>query len=113
MAEPMPVLKGTLDALVLKALSMSPMHGFEVTVWLEQRSGGALGLEDSALYQALYRLEGRGLILAEWGITENNRRARYYRLTAPGRAYLRAQTAHWLRYAELVTHILTAAKQEA
>jgi len=112
MAEPMPVLKGTLDALVLKALSTSPMHGFEVTLWLEQRSGGALGLEDSALYQALYRLEGRGLIVAEWGTTENNRRARYYQLTASGRTDLRAQTVHWLRYAAMVTSILTTARQE-
>jgi transcriptional regulator len=111
MPEPMPVLKGTLDAMVLRALSVTPMHGFEVTVWLEQRSGGGLGLEDSALYQALYRLEGRGLVVAEWGTTENNRRARYYQLTRSGRAHLREQTAHWLRYAELVTRILTTAPQ--
>lgn len=113
MPEPMPILKGTLDTLVLKALSVTPMHGFEVTLWLEQRSGGGLGLEDSALYQALYRLEGRALIAAEWGTTGNNRRARYYRLTPTGRAHLREQTARWLRYANLVTGILTAARQGA
>ena len=99
MADAMPVVKGTLDVLVLKALSWSPMHGFEVTTWLEDRSGGALDVEDSALYQALY---------AEWGVTENNRKARYYRATSAGRAHLRTQTAQWIRYAETVNDILTA-----
>jgi transcriptional regulator len=108
MSTPLPVVKGTLDVLVLKALSWGPMHGFEITRWLEDRSGGELGLEDSALYQALYRLEERGLVLAEWGITENNRRARYYRVTASGRAHLRAQTTLWRRYAETVSGILAA-----
>jgi PadR family transcriptional regulator, regulatory protein PadR len=112
MREPLPVLKGTLDTLVLKALSVTPMHGFEVTLWLEQRSDGGLGLEDSALYQALYRLEGRSLVVAEWGTTENNRRARYYRLTTAGRVHLREQTARWIRYANLVTGILTIAARE-
>ena len=108
MAGQVQLVKGTLDALVLKALSWGPMHGFEVTSWLEERSGGTLDVEESALYQALYRLEARGLIEAEWGVTENNRRARYYRLTAAGRVHLRAETARWLRYSELVTGILTA-----
>lgn len=112
MSTPMPVLKGTLDSLVLKALSTTPMHGFEVTRWLEARSAGALGLDDSALYQALYRMEGRGLVAAEWGTTDNNRRARYYRITPKGRAHLREQTASWLRYATVVTTILTAVRQE-
>ncbi|HEX5831156.1 MAG TPA: PadR family transcriptional regulator [Gemmatimonadaceae bacterium] len=101
------VVKGTLDALVLKALAWGPMHGFEVAAWLEARSGGALALDDSGLYQALYRLEGRGLISAEWGLTENNRRARYYRVTRAGRAHLTRETATWVRYAETVTSILT------
>lgn len=108
MADALPVVKGTLDVLVLKALSWGPMHGFEVTTWLEDRSGGALDVEDSALYQAFYRLEERRLVVAEWGVTENNRRARYYRITAAGRAHLRSQTAQWLRYAETVGDILTA-----
>ena len=84
MAEALPVVKGTLDVLVLKALSWNPMHGFEVTRWLEERSGKSLGIEDSALYQALYRLEGRGLLETEWGVTEHKRRARYYRMSAAG-----------------------------
>ena len=107
MGERLSVLKGTLDVLVLKALAWAPMHGFEITAWLEQRSRGKLALDDSALYQALYRLEGRGLIEAEWGVTENNRRARYYRIGAVGRAHLRRETATWVRYAETVTGILT------
>ena len=107
MAEPIPLVKGTLDVLVLRALVWTPMHGFEITTWLEKQSGGALGVGDSALYQALHRMEERGLITAEWGITENNQRARYYKVTKAGRAYLAAETAQWVRYAELVTGILT------
>ena len=75
------LLQGTLDVLVLKALMSAPMHGFEITRWLEQRSRGRIEIEDSALYQALYRLEERGLVEARWGVTENNRRARYYAIT--------------------------------
>ena len=103
----LPVVKGTLDVLVLKALSWTPMHGFEITCWLEDRSGGTLGIDDSALYQALQRMEARGLVAAEWGVTGNNRRARYYRVTDAGRAYLEAETARWVRYAATVTGILT------
>jgi transcriptional regulator len=107
-ADALPVVKGTLDVLVLKALSWAPMHGFEVTTWLEDRSGGKLDVEDSALYQAFYRLEARNLVAAEWGVTGNNRKARYYRITSAGRTHLRAQTTQWLRYAETVSDILTA-----
>ena len=84
------------------------MHGFEITSWLEARSSNSLDVEDSAVYQALYRMEERKLIEAEWGVTENQRQARYYRITPAGRAHLRAQTAQWLRYADTVTTILTA-----
>jgi transcriptional regulator len=100
------VVKGTLDVLVLKALAWGPMHGFEVAAWLESRSSGALALDDSGLYQALYRLEGKRLIAAEWGVTENNRRARYYRVTKAGRAHLASETTTWMRYAATVTGIL-------
>ena len=103
----LPLVKGTLDILVLKALSWTPMHGFEITSWLEERSGGTLGVQDSALYQALHRLEERGLTAAEWGVTENNQRARYYKLTRAGRAHLAAETEQWVRYADTVTGILT------
>jgi PadR family transcriptional regulator, regulatory protein PadR len=108
MADQTPLVKGTLDVLVLKALSWAAMHGFEITTWLEDRSGGTLAVEDSALYQALHRMEERGLIVAEWGVTPNNRRARYYQVTEAGRAHLRAETSRWVRYAGTVTQILTA-----
>ena len=109
MSDPLPLVKGTLDVLVLKAISWTPMHGFEITTWLESRSAGALGVQDSALYQALHRLEARGLVAAEWGVTANNQRARYYRPTEEGRAHLAAETTRWVRYAETVTGILRAA----
>ena len=108
MADAIPLMKGTLDVLVLKALAWAPMHGFEITTWLEERSGGTLGIGDSALYQALHRMEERGLIAAEWGVTANRQRASYYRATKAGRAHLAAETAQWVRYAETVTGILTA-----
>jgi transcriptional regulator len=106
----LPVLKGTLDLLVLRALSWTPMHGFEIVTWLERAANASLDFDDSALYQAVYRLEEKGLLSAEWGVTENNRRARYYKLTPAGRAYLRAETRNWVQYAGTVTEILTAAK---
>lgn len=111
MSERLPVVKGTLDLLVLKALSWNPMHGFEVTSWLEERSSGALEFDDSAVYQALYRLEKQGLISAQWGVTENNRKARYYRLGSAGREHLTTGTDQMVRYAQLVSAILTAAPQ--
>ena len=104
----LPILKGTVDTLVLKALCWTPMHGFEITQWVEARSRNALDIRDSALYQALRRLEERELVAAEWGVTENNQRARYYRITKAGRAHLAAASAQWVRYAKTVTDILTA-----
>jgi transcriptional regulator len=89
----MALLKGTLDALVLKALSKAPMHGFEITRWIDEGSRGEFEIEAAALLQALHRLEGRRLLTAAWGTTENNRKARYYSLTPAGRAHLRAVTA--------------------
>jgi PadR family transcriptional regulator PadR len=109
----LPLVKGSLDVLVLKGLSWGPMHGFEITSWLEAHSNGRIDVDDSALYQALHRMEERGLVEAEWGVTENNRRARYYRITAAGRAHLRAESARWVRYAETVTSILTARQRTA
>src|ERR1700755_3553346 len=105
----LPIVKGTLDSLVPKALTWTPMHGFEITQWVEARSHGALDVRDSALYQALHRLEERDLVVAEWGVTENNQRARYYKITKEGRKRLSAETAQWVRYAEMVTDILTSA----
>ncbi|HTR77540.1 MAG TPA: PadR family transcriptional regulator [Gemmatimonadaceae bacterium] len=107
---PLPLLKGTLDLLVLRALSWTPMHGFEIVSWLERAATGSLDVEDSALYQALYRLEERALLEADWGVTENNRRARYYKITAAGRSFLRTETRTWVKYANTVTTILTASR---
>ena len=104
----MTLLKGTLDVLVLKALSWSPLHGFEITSWLEDRSGGHLEVDDAALFQALHRMEERGLITAEWGVTENNRRARYYSLTPRGRSHLKSEGTALTRYARTLTTILAA-----
>lgn len=101
------VLKGTLDMLVLKSLLWGPMHGFEITTWLEQHSRQGLDLEDAALYQALRRMEERELVVAELALTENNRRARYYRLTTKGRAHLREESTRWTRYSEMVAEILS------
>lgn len=106
MPEPLAVLRGTLDVLVLKALSAKTMHGYEITEWIEARGRGNLELVDSALYQALYRLEARRLIHAGWGITENKRRARYYEITREGRRQLDAETTKWARYAATVSGIL-------
>jgi PadR family transcriptional regulator len=108
----LPLLKGTLDLLVLKALSWGPQHGYGITTWLESRSAGALGVDDSALYQALHRLEGKGLVEAEWGVTENNRRARYYDLTRAGKRYLRDESDLWARYTASVSAILALARPE-
>jgi transcriptional regulator len=108
MATSQAVSKGTLDVIVLRALSWSPMHGVEVIDWLEQRTGGALELDDSGVYQALYRMEARGLVEAEWGTTGNKRRARYYRITDAGVAHLRAETRKWVRYADTLVALLTS-----
>ena len=110
MADSMPVMKGTLDTLVLKAVSWGPLHGFAITEWIEQRSGGALEVDDSALYQALHRIEDRGYIVGEWGVSQSNRRARYYHITASGRQQLKNESARLLRYASALSGILTAAR---
>ena len=102
------LLQGTLDMLVLKALSWRSMHGYEVTRWLEERSGDALRIEEGSLYPALHRLARRGLVKAEWGVSENNRRAKYYTLTADGRRQLRAEATSWEQFATVVGRVLAA-----
>lgn len=113
MSDIMPVLKGNLDMLVLKALSWGEMHGFEILDWLEQRSGGRLDVDDSAVYQALHRLEERDLVRAEWGVSDKNRRVRFYRLTHAGRAHLRTEASRWTEYAELLLGIMTGDRKPA
>ena len=102
------LLQGTLDVLVLKSLVFGPRHGYAVARWIKDTSDEALTVEDRALYVSLHRLEERGWVESEWGLSENNRKAKYYQLTAAGRAQLRAQTARWTRYAEAVFKVLKA-----
>src|SRR5512146_1164600 len=103
------LLHGTLDLLVLKALSWEPMHGYGISKWIEQRTREELEIVDSALYKALHRLEDSGAIGAEWGVSDNNRRAKYYSLTARGRQVLRAETATWKRYVAAVSGVVETA----
>jgi len=98
--------QGTLDVLVLQTLAAGPMHGYGIARWIEQVTDDALSLEEGTLYPALYRLEDRKLVKAEWGVTENQRRAKYYRLTAAGRKQLAAATAAWARLVQVVTQVL-------
>jgi transcriptional regulator len=102
------VLRGTLDILVLKAIAARPLHGFEISLWLDEQSSGLLHLEDSALYQCLHRLEARGYVAGEWGTSDNNRRARYYRLTATGRRHLAGESARLVTYAKTIMTLLGA-----
>jgi transcriptional regulator len=104
------ILRGTLDVLVLRSVSARPRHGFEISLWLEEESAGALNLEDSALYQALHRLEARKLLRGEWGTSDNNRRARYYRLTPAGRAFLSGEGARLVSYAKTIVSLLSPSK---
>ncbi len=107
--DPSDLLHGTLDVLILKTLSWQPMHGYAVSRWIEQRTHGALAVEDAALYKALHRLERAGAIDAEWGVSETNRRAKYYQLTARGKQMLRAESDVWRRYAAAVVSVLETA----
>ena len=103
------LLRGTLDLLVLKALAAQPLHGFGLSRWIEDRTNNELEIVDSALYKALHRLEDDGAITSEWGVSENNRQAKYYSLTARGRQMLRAETATWKRYVAAVSGVLETA----
>ena len=102
------LLQGTLDVLVLKALVFRPSHGYAVATWIRETSGQTLNVEDRALYVALHRLEDRGWVESEWGLSENNRKAKYYQLSARGRAQLGAETTRWTQYAEAVFKVLRA-----
>jgi len=106
------LLPGTLDLLILKAVSLGRLHGYGVLLRIQQISGGALQIQQGALYPALYRLEQQGLIASEWGTSENNRRAKFYRLTATGRARLGKETASWNRLAEAIAMALGTTRQE-
>ncbi len=106
------VLPGTLDMLILKAVSLGKLHGYGVLLRIEQISGGALQIQQGSLYPALYRLEHDGLIDSEWGTSDNNRKAKYYRLTAAGRRRLGAETLNWQRLSTAIAQSLAATPEE-
>jgi transcriptional regulator len=105
----MELLQGTLDVLVLRTLVWGPMHGYAVSRWIHDRTDGVLVIEDAPLYKALHRLERAGFVAAEWGLSENNRRARFYALTPAGRRQLKAEESAWRRYAAAVARVLEPA----
>src|SRR5579871_1999540 len=111
METPLDLLQGTLDMLVLKAVSLGPLHGYGVLLRIQQISGNRLEIQQGSLYPALYRLEHEGWIAGEWGLSENKRRARFYRLTAAGRRRLQAEAKKWGEFAEVVGTILNAAPE--
>ena len=102
------LLQGTVELLVLKTLSWGPMHGYGIASWIESVTSDALRVEEGSLYPALYRMANKGWITAEWGLSENNRRAKYYRLTSVGRSQLRKQTSGWQRFAAAVDKAITS-----
>jgi transcriptional regulator len=102
------LLRSSLDLLILKALGWGPRHGYAVAEWIEVATGDALSVEEGTLYPALHRLERKGWVRSEWGISDNNRRAKFYRLTTAGRAQFRAQAPSWHRYAEAIASALKA-----
>src|SRR5580658_3099152 len=106
------LLQGTLDLLILKAVSLGGLHGYGVLVRLQQLTGGRLQILQGSLYPALYRLERKGLIASEWGESDNNRKAKFYRLTAAGRRQLNSETEKWNRMASLITSILRTTPEE-
>src|SRR5215218_8016558 len=107
------LLQGTLDLLVLKTLSWGPAHGYAVARWIQQLTGSVLQVGEGSLYPALHRLEERDWIVAEWRLSEHNRRAKFYTLTPKGRQQLRAETATWLQFVDAVGAVLGASKQPA
>ena len=112
MKQPVDLLQGTLDLLILKAVSLGGLHGYGVLVRLQQLTGGRLQIQQGSLYPALYRLERKGWIASEWGESDNNRRAKFYNLTAAGRKQLKAETEAWSRFTDVVAGVLNAVPEE-
>jgi len=110
---PTPLLQGTLDLLVLKTLAGGPRHGYAIARFIEDATDDMLRIEEGSLYPALYRMEEQGLIESEWGVTENNRRAKFYSLTRKGRSVADAELDSWLRLSKAVTRVLRALEQGA
>ena len=113
MGKQLELLQGTLDMLILKAVSLGPLHGYGVLLRIQQISGDQLEIQQGSLYPALYRLEHQGLIASEWGESENNRKAKFYKLTAAGRRQLQSETAKWNRMAGVIGSILSQKPEEA
>jgi transcriptional regulator len=103
------LLQGTVDVLILRTLAWQPMHGYAISRWIRERSDNILTIEGAALYQALHRIERKRWVSPSWGVSDNNRRAKYYQLTADGRRQLRAETTTWQTYAAAVTRVLEPA----
>jgi len=112
MGKQLDLLQGTLDVMILKAISLGPLHGYGVLLRIQQISGDQLEIQQGSLYPALYRLEHQGLIASEWGESENNRKAKFYRLTAAGRKKLQTETANWNRMADVMATILGRKQEE-
>jgi transcriptional regulator len=106
--ERLPILKGALDVLILKALSWGPMHGYGVSYWIRQVTDEAFELQEGVLYPALHRLERKGWVASEWGLSDNNRRAKYYELTRLGRRQLQRELSTWTRFADAVGKVVNA-----
>ena len=109
--EPVELLQGTLDLLILKTLSWGSTHGYGIARWIQQVTGDVLRVEEGSLYPALHRLEKRGWIRSDWGLSENNRRAKYYELTSRGQQQLRAETSTWSVFSDAVGKVLTSEDQ--
>ncbi len=107
------LLRGTLDVLILRTLAWGPVHGYAVASWIEQVTDDALRVEEGSLYPALHRLERRGWVESEWGLSENNRRAKFYRLTEEGRRQLRAEASTWASFADAVWKVLNSTDRPA
>src|SRR5436190_3905861 len=106
-------LKGTLDLMILKTLSWAPAHGYGIARWIEHCTEDVLSVEEGSLYPALYKLEDQGLIVADWGVTEHNRRAKFYRLTAAGKKQLRMSHDYWSKFAKAVSRVLEMSPKPA
>jgi len=112
MSKQLDLLQGTLDMLILKAASLGPLHGYGILLRIQQISKDRLEIQQGSLYPALYRLEHQGLITSEWGESENNRKAKYYRLTAAGKRKLQSETENWNRMADVIAGILQTKPEE-
>ena len=106
--EAMELLQGTLDVLILRALAWQPMHGYAVSRWVRERTEGAIDIQDAPLYKALHRLEHAGCVTASWGVSENNRKARFYRLTRAGRRQLARESHEWALTTDILSRFLGA-----